>query len=227
MSLGLIHTFHTWNWAEADRETARAVALDSTLAQAWYFRTWPLIALGRHAEAMAALQRARRLDALSLITNVRIGTLLIWARRYRDADSVLRKALEIDPTYPVARVQLSRALSAQGRHDEAIAALPPDSVRLGSFESGIAGYVYARAGRRDAALASVRALESRPYVPAEGVAAVYAGLGDRATALTWLERATDARGVGLIFLASEPMYDTLRNEPRYRRVVDRIGLVVR
>jgi hypothetical protein len=73
----------------------------------------------------------------------------------------------------------------------------------------------------------VRALESRSYVPAEGVAAVYAGLGDRAAALTWLERAADARGVGLIFLAAEPMYDSLRGEPRYRRVVERIGLVER
>jgi tetratricopeptide (TPR) repeat protein len=176
---------------------------------------------------MAALQRARRLDPLSLITNVRIGTLLIWSDRYVEADSVLRKALEIDRTYPVARVQLARALSAQGRHADAIAALPPDSVRFGSYESGIAGYVYARAGRTDAALAAVRALESRSYVPAEGVAAVYAGLGDRAAALTWLERAADARGVGLIFLAAEPMYDSLRGEPRYRRVVERIGLVER
>ncbi|HUQ80113.1 MAG TPA: protein kinase [Gemmatimonadaceae bacterium] len=227
MSLGIIHEFHDWDWAGADRETGLAVQLDSTLAQGWYFRTWHLIATARDDDAMAALQHARRLDPLSLITNARIGTLLIWAHRYREADSVLRKTLEIDPSYPVARVQLARALSAEGKHAEAIAALPPDSVRLGSFESGIPGYVYARAGQRDRALAAARALEARPSVPAEGVAAVYAGLGDRATALTWLERATDARGIGLIFLAAEPMYDDLRSEPRYQRVVQRIGLTSR
>lgn len=227
LSLGIIHTFHTWDWASADRETRRAVTLDSTFAQAWYWRTWPLIAMGRDAEAMAALQRARSLDPLSLITNVRIGTLLIWANRYVEAEKVLRKALEIDPSYPVAQIQLARALSAQERHAEAIAALPPDSVRLGSYESGIAGFVYATAGRREEALAAAHALETRQYVPAEGVAAVYAGLGDRATALTWLERATDARGVGLIFLAAEPMYDALHDEPRYQRVVKRIGLASR
>ena len=227
MSLGIIHTFHDWDWAAADRATARALRLDSTIAQAWYWRTWHQIAAGRDDEAMETLQRARRLDPLSLITNARIGTLLTWAGRYHEADSVLRKTLEIDPNYPVARVQLARVLSAQGRHADAIAALPPDSVRLGSYESGIAGFVYARAGRRAEALAAARALESRTYVPAEGVAAIYAGLGDRAMALTWLERAVTSRGIGLIFLDAEPMYDTLADEPRYQRVVEHIGLVRR
>ena len=114
----------------------------------------------------------------------------------------------------------------QGRHGEAIAALPPDSVRFGSYESGIAGFVYARAGRPGAALAAARALESRQYVPAEGVAEIYAALGDD-LALSWLERAVAARGVGLIFLEAEPMYASLRGEPRYRRVVEHIGLVRR
>ena len=225
ISLAIIHVFGEWDWAAANRATARAIALDSTLAAAWYWRTWHLIAAGRPSEAMIALQRARALDPLSLITNARIATLLAWERRLQAADSVLGKTLEIDPTYPVARVQRARVLSLLGRHDEAIAVLPPDSVRLGSFESGIAGFVYARAGRRDDALAVVRALESRSYVPAEGVAAIYAGLGDRDAALTWLERAVASRGVGLVFLAVEPMYESLHDDVRYRRVVAEIGLV--
>jgi serine/threonine-protein kinase len=225
ISLAIIHVFGDWDWAAADRATARAIALDSTLASAWYWRTWHLIATGKRAEAMTALQRARALDPLSLITNARVATLLAWERRFPEADSVLRKTLEIDPSHPVARVQRARVLSLLGRHDEAIAALPADTVRLGSYESGIAGFVYARAGRQDAAVAAVRALEARSYVPAEGVAAIYAGLGNRDSALTWLERAAASRGVGLVFLAAEPMYESLHDEPRYRRVVDEIGLV--
>ena len=225
ISLAIIAEFGDWNWAAAERATARAIALDSTLAAAWFWRTWHFISAGKPAEAMAALQRARTLEPLSLITNARIATLLVWDDRLRDADSVLRRTLEIDASYPVARVQRARVLSLLGRHDEAIAALPPDSVRLGSYESGIAGFVYARAGRREEALAAARALESRSYVPAEGVAAIYAGLGDREAALTWLERAVSSRGVGLVFLAAEPMYDVLHDDPRYRRVVEQIGIV--
>ena len=144
--------------------------------------------------------------------------------RHAEADSVLVRTLEIDPSYPVARVQRARVLSLQGRHAEAIAALPPDSVRLGSYESGIAGFVYARAGRREAALEAARALQSRSYVPAEGVAVIYGALGDLDTAYSWLERAIETRGLGLIFLAVEPVYEPLRSDPRYPGVIQRIGL---
>src|SRR4029450_5896491 len=133
-----------------------------------------------------------------------------WVGRLSDAEAALRATLELDAQYPVARLQLARVLSLQGKHNEAVAALPPDSVRFGSFESGIAGVVLARAGLRDRALAAARQLESRPSVPAEGVAGIYAALGDRGTALTWLEKAVDARGVGLIYIAVEPMYASLR-----------------
>ena len=82
----------------------------------------------------------------------------------------------------------------------------------------------ARAGEREKALAAARALEARSYIPAEGVAAIYAGLGDTAQALGWLERAIETRGVGLIFLAVEPMYDSLRGDPRMAEMIQRIGL---
>jgi serine/threonine protein kinase/tetratricopeptide (TPR) repeat protein len=224
VSLGIIHTFNTWDWVAADREFARAISLDSTMAQAWAFRTWPYAVQGRLDRAMAAIQRAHNLDPLSLIINSRIGTMLAYRRDYEGADSVLRATLEIDPFYPVAKVQLARVLSIRGRHEEAVAMLPSDSVRLGSYESGVAGFVLARAGRRDEALATAHALETRPYVPAEGVAAIYAALGDREAAFTWLDRAMETRGVGLIFLTVEPLYESLRGDPRFRELAARIGL---
>jgi serine/threonine-protein kinase len=224
VSLGIIYTFHHWNWAAADRATARAIALDSTQAQAWFFRTWHLVAAGKLPEARAAIERARQLEPLSLIINARVGTLLAYMGQYGAADSTLRKTLEIDRQYPVARVQLARVLSLEGKHAEAIAMLPPDSVQLGSYESGIAGYVHARAGQREEALARIRLLESRGSVPAEGIAGIHSGLGDTDAALAWLERAVERRGVGLIFLAVEPIYQPLRNEPRYRKLVESIGL---
>jgi serine/threonine-protein kinase len=225
VSLGIIHTFHTWDWPAAERATTRALALDSTMAVAWFFHAWHKVAQGRMDEALTALRRARDLDPTSLITNARIGTLLGWMGRLGEAETTLRQTLELDPQYPVARIQLARVLSLRGKHAEAIATLTPDSVRFGSYESGIAGFVHARAGRRDSALAALRRLQARPYVPAEGVAPIYAALGDREAALTWLERAFDARGVGLVFLAAEPMYELLRDEPRYRRIVQQLKLI--
>ncbi|MGQ0639499.1 MAG: protein kinase domain-containing protein [Gemmatimonadaceae bacterium] len=225
VSLGIIRTFHTWDWAAGERHLKRALALDSTLTLGWFFDTWHYAARGRLAEALAALRRARELDPLSLITNARIGTVLVWMRRYPEAEAALRETLELDPQYSVAQLQLARVLSLLGRHTEAIAALPPDSLRFGSFESGISGWVLARAGKRNSALAALRQLEARPYVPAEGVAVIHTALGDHDTALTWLERAVAARGVGLMFMAAEPMYEPLHNEPRYRQVIEQVKVI--
>jgi serine/threonine-protein kinase len=224
LSLGLIHTFHTWDWEGADRAISRALALDSTSATAWFFHAWHFVARGRPEDALAALQKSRQLDPFSLITNARIGTVLTWMGRLPEAEAALRATLDLDPAYPVAQVQLARVLSLLGRHPEAEAALPADSLRFGSYESGIAGVVFANAGKRDKALAAARALEARPYVPAEGVAGIYAALGDTQRALTWLERAYEAKSVGLIFLAAEPMYAPLRNEPRFRRLTEQLKL---
>jgi len=224
LSLGIINMLHKWNWAAADRETMAAIRLDSTLAAAWFFRTWGLVGAGRYDEAMKSLLHARQLEPLSAVTNARIGTLLYWRRRYHEADSVAQMTLVMHPGTQAAQLLRARVLSALGGHADAIAALPRDSVRLGSYEAGIAGFVYARAGRRDAALAAVRALKGRSYVPAEGVAAIYAGLGDTDQAFRWLDSAVASRGIGLISLAVEPMYDTLRADPRYARLIQQIGL---
>jgi tetratricopeptide (TPR) repeat protein len=224
VSLGIINTFHNWDWAAATRESARAIALDSSLALGWFFQTWPLVAQGRTQDALASLQRARELEPFSLIANARVGTLLTWLGRLDEAEASLRTALELDPTYPIARVQLARVLSLRGKHGEARAALPPDSIRFGSYEAGIAGLVYARAGFRDSALAQIRSLQSRQYVPAEGVAAIFTALGNRDSALTWLEKAVAVRGSGLIFLAAEPMYAPLHREPRYQNIVQQLKL---
>jgi TolB-like protein/Tfp pilus assembly protein PilF len=224
VSQGLIEVFHRWDWVAADRAFAQAIARDSTQAVAWFFRSWGQVAQGRLNDGLASLQRARQLEPLSLITNARVGVLLSWLDRYADADSVLAGTLEIDPDYPVARLQRAKVLSLQGRDAEAVRALPHDSVRFGSFEAGIPGFVYARAGQRDRALASVRELESRSYVPGEGVAAVHAALGDRTSALRWLERAVADRDPGMIFLAVEPIYDSLRGDPGFDAILQSVGV---
>ncbi|HEX6050826.1 MAG TPA: protein kinase, partial [Gemmatimonadaceae bacterium] len=223
VSLGIIRGFHDWQWAAADSETSLAIRKDSSLARAWYFRTWHLFAGGRYDSAMSSLRRASQLDPLSPVTGARIGSLYYFARDYRAADSVARAILKESPNAQLARLLRARVLSAMGQHDSAIAALPADTVRFGGYEAGVAGYVYARAGRRDAALAAARALEERPYVPGEGMAAIYAGLGDVEQALRWLNAAVESRGI-LITLAREPMYDTLRADPRFERILERIGL---
>ncbi len=62
------------------------------------------------------------------------------------------------------------------------------------------------------------------YVSADVIARIYAGLGDKAQALDWLEKAYDQRTWSLFLLKAEPMYDNLRGEPRFQALVTKMGL---
>jgi serine/threonine-protein kinase len=222
VSLGLIHTFNDWDWTAADSEFKHAIKLDSSLAAAYYFRTWALVAAGQLTEALKALERAENLDRFSLITKTRVATLYAWTDSLSKAESALRRVLAIDSTYAVAHVLLARLLSTMGRDDEALAALPPDSVSLPVYEAGVVGAVYARAGRDSAARAAIRRLRQRPYVAYEGIAKVYAALGDHDRALAALDTALSRRGVGLIVMGADPLFDEIRGDRRFGQIEDAV-----
>jgi len=160
-----------------------------------------------------------------MITKTRVATLYAWTDSLSKAESALRRVLAIDSTYAVAHVLLARTLSGMGRHDEALAALPPDSVSLPVYEAGVVGAVYARAGRDSAARAAIRRLRQRPYVAYEGIAKVYAALGDHDRALAALDTALSHHAVGLILLGADPLFDEIRGERRFDRIRDSVRFV--
>ena len=89
------------------------------------------------------------------------------------------------------------------------------------------GHVYAASGRQPEArkvLGSLLQLSRKQYVPSISIAEVYAGLGDKAQALEWLEKAYEERSKAVSFLKVRPDWDSLREEPRFQDLVRRIGL---
>ncbi len=81
------------------------------------------------------------------------------------------------------------------------------------------GYAYAVAGRRAEAqkvLDKLNELSKQSYVPAEAMACVYAGLGDKDKAFEWLEKTYEERSAAPFHpLKADPIYDPLRSDPRF------------
>jgi hypothetical protein len=61
------------------------------------------------------------------------------------------------------------------------------------------------------------------YVAPTDVALVHLGLGELEQALDWVERHEADRGARN-FLATDPLFDPLRREPRFVRLLERLGL---
>ena len=141
----------------------------------------------------------------------------------------LKKTIELDPNFPVARGFLGLAYLKQGHEQEAIASLQK-GVELSDKSSeqlSFLGYSYGAVGKRAEAIAILRELEdrhSKRESPAIFPAAVYAGLREKDQAFAWLERDFQNRTGMLVFIAYYPNYGTLQDEPRYTDLLRRMGL---
>src|SRR5207247_2393794 len=144
-----------------------------------------------------------------------------YARRYEQAIEQFRKALEMDPSFYVAHFWLGMSYEESGRYEEAITeGQKALSLSTGSPATLSAlGHALARSGKRAEAqkvLAELKELSKRRYVPPFDIALVYVGLGDKAHALEWLQKAYEDRSVRLTYIKVDPQLDTLRGEPRFQ-----------
>ena len=88
-------------------------------------------------------------------------------------------------------------------------------------------WCYARCGRADEArrlLSQVLEAKGPAYLEPNKVAHVFVALGDHERALTWLERAVKERAPYVAEMAVEPALDPLRSDPRFVRLLKRLGL---
>ncbi len=89
------------------------------------------------------------------------------------------------------------------------------------------GALYAMAGKKENALAVLIKLErrrSRDYIPAYYVAGIHAQLRSFNQAFHWLDKALEERSSWMTYLAVDPLWDPLREDPRFQELISRTGL---
>jgi hypothetical protein len=90
---------------------------------------------------------------------------------------------------------------------------------------GAMGQAYALSGDRGRALellAELERLATVKYVPSACFAVIHLGLGDKARALDWLEEGCRRRDSQLSGIKMHPVYDPLREEPRFQALMKRL-----
>ncbi len=220
-----------WDWGRSDERLRRAIQLNpnNALAHARYAQL--LSNSGRHTEAVAEITKAHQLDPFSPITNSLAGQFLLYSGRYTEAIEAVNKAFSIDPGFWVAHFMMGAIYDRTGKPEAAIQSFEKAYNNSGGNLQALAakGYVLARIGRRAEAEQIVHGLmetgKSR-FVPPSGIALVYAGLGDRESALQWLEKGYEARDVHMVFLTIDPMWDDFRSDPRFQGLLQRCRFVL-
>ena len=217
---------HEWQWEAAEQHFQHAIELDPsyTLALHWYALC--LTALGRAEDAVKTMQRAQQLDPLSVRINADLGMALVVAGKYEDAVTQVGRALELAPGRGGPLWIRGMALEQLGRFDAAERDMKAALESMSGYEAvkGSLGHLYAVSGRPVEAKALLSELIKQDTEVAFFAALICAGLNDTDAALTWLERAVDERSGSVRYLKIDPRLAGLRHEPRFRQLMERVGL---
>jgi len=209
---------------EAEREFNRSLALNPNDANAHHWFAYYLVFSGDLDGAVAEMERARQLDPLSAITNADEGHLLYIAGRNDEAIIRLRQAIELAPDLGQPHATLSWIDLAEGHSSDALAearrGLELDSNNPRTIAE--TGYVFARTGRAADArklLMHLNGLVSRDASSPVFPAVILIGLGERSRAIDVLEEAGKTRYGGLQGIVQWPVFDQLKSDPRYQRLM--------
>ena len=217
--------FSLWNydldWKAVEREYKRAIELNPGYPTAYHWYAGYLSGMGRHAEAIVAIKKARDLDPLSPRINANVGFILYFARDYDHAIEELQKVLELNPSNPAPYFYLGMARLQKGEYHDAIAALERSKQLSDGAPETVLELAYAQAiaGNRSEAREMLSGLMREPnpgYIPALWVARTYAALEEREKAFAWLQKAYAERSPQLPFLKVDPRLDTLRSDQRFQ-----------
>jgi TolB-like protein/Tfp pilus assembly protein PilF len=226
-SLAFVLDLYDWDWESAEQEYKRAIALNPGYATAHHWYAWHLIVMGRNSEALAESRKAESLDPLSPIISADLADALCVAHLYDESVQQSRKTLEMHPYFAVAHYELGQAFAQKHMYTEAIAELRRAIELSGgntAFDSKLA-YAYAISGRTEEAIKIVKDLEVRQGRPSSTdphIALIYVGLGDHDQAMSWLNKAYQARFNPSILM--RPAFDPLRSDGRFQNLLRRIGL---
>jgi tetratricopeptide (TPR) repeat protein len=230
-SLAYARLYYDWDWNGAEREFQRALELNPNYAIAHHWYHEYLAAMGRFEESQAQILRAQELDPLSLMISADVGWGLYFARRYDEALEQLRKTLELEANFIMAHFILGLTYLQKGRLVQSAAELQKAIALSGdnplTLALGVQGYVSAVSGRKDGAhriLKKLKTLSRQRYVSSYSLAIVYTGLGEKDAAFASLRGAYEERHDRLIYLNVEPIFDSIRSDPRFRDLLRPIGL---
>ena len=228
-SMAMYRVYYEFDWKAGEQGLQKAIELNPKLPAARYWYCSILDAFGRFEESIEQGRVVLELDPLNLIAHSNIARAVFHERRYDESIAIAKRIQELAPEFWVAYWTLGAAYMESGRHKEAIENLTTAATKSGLLVlRAFVGCALANAGRRDEArqiLVEFIEESKRRYVSPLCMCVVSASLGEIEQALDWLEDAWRQRTILLMWLKTEPIFDPLRNEPRFKEVQKKMNLL--
>lgn len=227
-AMGAIQFFYDYDRVAAEKSFQRALALDPYNGRARMWYAYALVFQRRFEEAIAQARTAKELDPLSYVATTHLAVVMYFSRHYEDAMRLVAETQEVANTAPAHGLR-GMILAAQKHYPEAIAEYEA-GLRIAPHHAyllGMLGNAYGLAGRKAEAR---RLLKEGGLEFEQGglsdlkVSYIYLALGDRNRAFEHLERDYRQRDPELPYINSDPVFDSVRNDPRFVALVEKLGL---
>ncbi len=228
-TLGAVLEEYYFELPTADTEFKRALSLNPNFGRVCQSYGAHLAYLGKLDEAITEIDRAQGLNPLAIEVSECAAVIYNCANQSDKSLEYCERMLELDENYFPAYDKIAETYLEKSRFEEAIEALQKGvAISKGAATiKGKLGYAYARAGRREEAERILRELEEdskTKYVSPYAIAVVYCGLGEKEQAINLLERAFEERAGGVLSIKVRPLWASLRSEPRFMRLLGKMGL---
>jgi serine/threonine-protein kinase len=230
-AIGHVRLLAETSWKQAEKDYRRAIELNDGFATAHQRLALLYTVLGRREEADLEIERAQKLDPLSLIIQTDAALLCLIKGDPQAAISKSQEVLEMSPQFGVARFALGLALEEEGQFEQAVREFETagDVAKANTVMAAAQGHALASSGDEASArsvLAQLDDLSNKRYVSPYSRAVVLAGLSEQSAAMSELERAFEEQSVWQVHLhlRVDPRLNSLRRLPAFENLVSRPGV---
>ena len=223
LQLAFAALHQNWDWVTCRNEIQRALAVNPNSTSVHWAYSQFLSRIGRAEEAIAEANIALQLDPVSSRAYMSRAYIEYFARRYDAGLDDLQRAAYLPHTAQEFHFALGDIYVEKGMYQEAAQKFKELS---GPHAIGHLGNIYAREGSKADSQAIINQLKQEVQKSGIGryeIALIYAGLGDKDNAFTWLESAFATGDKGILYLKIDPCLDPLRSDPRMQGLIKRAG----
>jgi eukaryotic-like serine/threonine-protein kinase len=220
------YLYYDWDFPKAQQEFQRAIAANPNYPTAHQWYSEYLFAVGRFDDSIAEAKRAQELDPLSLPINSSVADAYYYAQKYDLAIEAYQATLKMDSKSVGVHAWLARTYGLKKMYPEAVSEWQ-EMVRLSGnpAEASLLGDAYKTSGYQGFLEAMLDynlkspVVSGRPYY----IASLYARMGKKSEALTWLEKSYAERSGGMVRVKSDPEFEFMRSDPGFVALIKRMN----
>lgn len=228
-SLAYYRFYYDWDWAAAEQEFRTAISLNPNYVFGYDWYGVYLTAMKRYDEARIILKKASELDPLSAQISTDMGFSIYYSGDYDKAIKELQATIKINPRFGLAHLWLGRAYQQKKMYTEAVAEYENTLAAISNWPVALAaiGNVYGVSGKKEEAqriLDTLSSLSSGRFVTSYGVALIHSAMGENDQTFLWLDKAFQERSNWLVWLETDPRWNSIRSDKRFAELVKKVGL---